>query len=80
MSVRVVSFARLTLKIGQSALGGFVFLRIVGFDEGPKSPRWREEFREGGIGLREGICRGEVIRVLRVYAEQGRIIYNARQE
>jgi tRNA(Arg) A34 adenosine deaminase TadA len=51
----------------------------IGFDEGAKPAGWQRELEVRGISVARNVCRGEAVAVLRRYAEQGGIIYNARQ-
>ena len=51
----------------------------IGFDEGAKPARWQRELEERGIAVVQSVCRAEAAAVLRRYAEQGGMIYNARQ-
>lgn len=51
----------------------------IGFDEGAKPPGWQRELEERGIEVVQNICRTDAAAVLRRYAEQGGMIYNARQ-
>jgi tRNA(Arg) A34 adenosine deaminase TadA len=52
--------------------------RAIGFDEGPKAPRWERDFEERGIAVTRDVLRDEAAVVLRDYAEGGEI-YNARR-
>ena len=51
----------------------------IGFDEGAKPAGWQRELEERGIAVVQNVCRAEAAAVLRRYAEQGGMIYNARQ-
>jgi tRNA(Arg) A34 adenosine deaminase TadA len=51
----------------------------IGFDEGAKPAGWQGELEVRGIAVERNVCRSEAVAVLRRYAEQGGIIYNARQ-
>jgi tRNA(Arg) A34 adenosine deaminase TadA len=51
----------------------------IGFDEGAKPSAWEREFGSRGIEVVRGVCREEAAAVLRQYAEQGGVIYNARR-
>ena len=51
----------------------------IGFDEGAKPVGWQRELEERGIAVVQNVCRAEAVAVLRCYAEQGGMIYNARQ-
>ena len=53
--------------------------RAIGFDEGPKAPRWEDDFEERGITVARDVLRDEAAAVLRRYAEAGGEIYNARR-
>lgn len=50
--------------------------RQIGFDEGPRTPRWREELEERGIKVIRGLLRAEAAAVLDGYAAAGGEIYN----
>lgn len=50
--------------------------RWIGFDEGPRTPRWREELEERGIAVRTDLLRAEAAAVLDAYAARGGEIYN----
>jgi tRNA(Arg) A34 adenosine deaminase TadA len=52
---------------------------ILGFDEGPLPPDWREELRKRGIGIRGGELRAEALAVLELYKNKGGTVYNSRQ-
>jgi tRNA(Arg) A34 adenosine deaminase TadA len=51
----------------------------IGFDEGAKPAGWQQELEERGIAVVQNVCRAEAAAVLKRYAEQGGMIYNARQ-
>lgn len=51
--------------------------RAIGFDEGPKPPRWTEEFRHRGIEVVTGVARETAVAELQRYAIGGGAIYNA---
>jgi tRNA(Arg) A34 adenosine deaminase TadA len=51
----------------------------IGFDEGAKPVEWQRELEVRGIAVVRNVCRAEAVAVLRRYAEQDGIIYNARQ-
>lgn len=53
--------------------------RAVGFDEGPKAPRWESEFEERGISVVRNVLREQATAVLKDYAGSGGKIYNARR-
>jgi hypothetical protein len=50
----------------------------IGFDEGPKVSDWVASLEQRGISVTRDVCRDEAA-VLRYYAENGGMIYNARQ-
>jgi tRNA(Arg) A34 adenosine deaminase TadA len=50
----------------------------IGFDEGAKPASWQRELEARGIEVVRNVCRTEAAAVLRRYADQGGIIYNAR--
>ena len=52
--------------------------RRIGFDEGPRPLRWREELEERGIEVFSGVLRAEAAAVLDAYAAAGGEIYNPR--
>ena len=52
--------------------------RRIGFDEGPRTRRWRAELEERGIKVSSGVLRAEAAAVLDVYAAAGGVIYNPR--
>ncbi len=54
--------------------------KIVGFDEGPLHPNWREEMKNRGIDVQRDVERTAAVRVLRDYVRQGGPVYNARTE
>ena len=53
--------------------------RAVGFDEGPKPDDWIGALEARGISVVRDMGREPASRVLEHYAEQGGVIYNARQ-
>jgi tRNA(Arg) A34 adenosine deaminase TadA len=53
--------------------------RDIGFDEGPKMPDWASALERRGITVVRDVCREEAAAVLEEYAENGGVIYNARQ-
>jgi tRNA(Arg) A34 adenosine deaminase TadA len=53
--------------------------RRVGFDEGPKPADWVYELESRGIAVVRDVCRQDAVAVLQAYAQQGGVIYNARQ-
>ena len=50
----------------------------IGFDEGPKPPRWMDRLEERGISVTRDVLREEAVAVLRRYSTAGGEIYNAR--
>jgi tRNA(Arg) A34 adenosine deaminase TadA len=52
---------------------------VIGFDEGAKPAGWQRELEVRGIAVERNVCRSEAVAVLRRYAQQGGVIYNARQ-
>ena len=54
--------------------------RAVGFDEGPKAPRWERDFEERGIKVVRDVFRREAAAVLEDYARNSGEIYNPRQD
>jgi tRNA(Arg) A34 adenosine deaminase TadA len=52
--------------------------RRIGFDEGPRTLRWREELEERGIKVISNVLRAEAATVLDAYAAAGGEIYNPR--
>lgn len=55
-------------------------VRALGFDEGAKIETWRDELEKRGIAVIRDVERDAAVWVLRGYARQGGIIYNARSE
>ena len=53
--------------------------RSIGFDEGPKLADWAEALESRGIAVERDVCREEAADVLREYASQSGVVYNARQ-
>ena len=53
--------------------------RAIGFDEGHKTCDWVASLEQRGIAVARDVCRDEATEVLRYYAENGGLIYNARQ-
>ena len=53
--------------------------RDIGFDEGPRMPGRIPSFERRGICVVRDVCRDEAAAVLKEYAEEGGVIYNARQ-
>lgn len=50
--------------------------RKIGFDEGIKPSRWREELEARGIEVSEEVLRDQAVSVLQRYASDGGPIYN----
>lgn len=48
----------------------------IGFDEGEKPGNWKEALERRGISVVRDVCREEAVSVLRVYAENGGVLYN----
>jgi tRNA(Arg) A34 adenosine deaminase TadA len=53
--------------------------RSIGFDEGPKLADWTGALESRGIAVKRDVCRQGAADVLREYATQGGVVYNARQ-
>lgn len=53
--------------------------RAIGFDEGAKTPQWREALRARGVEVVEDVLRPQAAAVLQLYRDSGGFIYNARQ-
>jgi tRNA(Arg) A34 adenosine deaminase TadA len=53
--------------------------RAIGFDEGHKTRDWVASLEQRGISMARDVCRDEATEVLRYYAKNGGMIYNARQ-
>jgi hypothetical protein len=53
--------------------------RAIGFDEGPKTLDWVASLEQRGISMSRDVYRDEATAVLRYYAENDGMIYNARQ-
>jgi tRNA(Arg) A34 adenosine deaminase TadA len=53
--------------------------RSLGFDEGAKPDRWTVSLEERGIAVARDVMRAEARRILKLYVEQGGLVYNARQ-
>jgi len=51
--------------------------RSIGFDEGPKLKDWVGELEKRGIAVQRDVLRDEAAAVLRQYAVDGGVIYNA---
>ena len=52
---------------------------ILGFDEGPMPPSWKEELTTRGIEVLPPILQREGREILRLYREKGGTIYNSRR-
>lgn len=52
----------------------------IGFDEGPKPQDWTRTLETRGIRVVRDVRRDQAQAVLRQYAEQGGVIYNARRD
>ncbi|MDA3925581.1 MAG: nucleoside deaminase [Kiritimatiellae bacterium] len=52
--------------------------RAIGFDEGPKMKEWKQALEERGISVIRDILRSEATAVLQIYADNGGVIYNSR--
>jgi tRNA(Arg) A34 adenosine deaminase TadA len=84
-SVLVSSSAPCTMCLGAIAWSGvrrLVFasnrhdVEAIGFDEGPSTPRWRQELLRRGIGVRGPLRRRKGQAILTLYLERGGPIYN----
>jgi tRNA(Arg) A34 adenosine deaminase TadA len=53
--------------------------RRIGFDEGPKEKKWQKSLEQRGITVTREILRPVARRILQKYADNGGLIYNARQ-
>ena len=51
---------------------------LTGFDEGPIHPDWKVQLEKRGIEVVQDVLRDEACAVLRMYREQGGVIYNGR--
>lgn len=49
----------------------------IGFDEGPKPERWREELERRGIRVSANLCADEAREVLQLYAARGGRIFGS---
>jgi len=83
--VLVSSSAPCTMCLGAIAWSGvrrLVFatsrkdVEAIGFDEGPATPRWRQELCRRGIGVRGPVQRKQGQAILQLYVERGGPIYN----
>ena len=54
-------------------------MAITGFDEGPMPADWREELKNRGIELIEGVMREEALADFRVFAATNPEVYNGRR-
>jgi tRNA(Arg) A34 adenosine deaminase TadA/catechol 2,3-dioxygenase-like lactoylglutathione lyase family enzyme len=52
--------------------------RVIGFDEGPKPQDWVGALEARGIRVTRDVLREDAAAVLRLYAERGGVVYNAR--
>jgi len=50
----------------------------LGFDEGPRSPRWKEELDERGVEVVDGVLAESAASVLELYTARGGIVYGAK--
>lgn len=48
---------------------------IVGFDEGPLHPEWKEEYKKRNIEVVENFMNDEAVKLLQKYKELGGIVY-----
>ena len=65
--------------VRQLVTGAFVADALrIGFDEGPRPERWREELVGRGITVISGVLRAEAAALLDAYAAAGGEIYNSR--
>jgi tRNA(Arg) A34 adenosine deaminase TadA len=83
--VLVSSSAPCTMCLGAIAWSGvqrLVFstpredVEAIGFDEGPPTPRWRQELRQRGIAVRGPLLRSQGREILQRYVERGGPVYN----
>ncbi len=83
--VLVSSSAPCTMCLGAiawSGVRGLVFstprqdVEAIGFDEGPATPRWRQELQRRGIAVHGPLLRREGQLVLQLYLERGGPVYN----
>jgi len=83
--VLVSSSAPCTMCLGAiawSGVRGLVFstprqdVEAIGFDEGPATPRWRQELQLRGIAVRGPLLRRKGRAILQRYLERGGPIYN----
>lgn len=50
---------------------------IIGFDEGPTPPHYREQLERRGIHVIPEVLRDQGVAVLRAYVDSGGVVYNA---
>jgi len=83
--VLVSSSAPCTMCLGAiawSGVRGLVFstprqdVEAIGFDEGPATPRWRQELQRRGIAVRGPLLRRQGQAILQRYLERGGPVYN----
>jgi tRNA(Arg) A34 adenosine deaminase TadA len=83
--VLVSSSAPCTMCLGAIAWSGvrrLVFatsrkdVEAIGFDEGPATPRWRQELCRRGIDVRGPLLQNKGQAILQLYLERGGPIYN----
>lgn len=53
--------------------------QITGFDEGPRTPYWREELAKRRIEVIEDILTEDALAVYKEFAASGACVYNSRQ-
>jgi tRNA(Arg) A34 adenosine deaminase TadA len=51
-------------------------VEAIGFDEGPATPRWRQELRRRGIAVQGPLLRRQGREILQRYVERGGTVYN----
>ncbi len=54
--------------------------RAIGFDEGPKLSSWKDALLQRGMTVETDICRSDAVEILRHYAGNNGLIYNARHD
>ena len=83
--VLVSSSAPCTMCLGAIVWSGvqalvFATTRIdvekIGFDEGPRTPRWRQQLEGRGISVRGPLLQRQGRQVLALYQERAGVIYN----
>lgn len=52
--------------------------QAIGFDEGPISPVWKQEFSARGIEVHPELERARAVKVLQSYRDAGGVVYNGR--